>query len=62
MTQAATSLKCFRCGHMGADVKTIVEASDLPGAFHIFNACSDAEACRARLRAKAQESNYAQQP
>ena len=47
---------CARCGFEGPGVSTQVERADATdGAYHVFTACADVEACWAWGQAKARE-------
>ena len=52
-------VRCCQCSYEGPGVKTAVERSNATdGAYHIFAACADAEACQERataVKAKARE-------
>ena len=60
MTQVpATHLRCVQCGHEGPSVAFQCHVdkadSEFEGEYHLSIRCADAEACEARLRAKARE-------
>ena len=55
MTQKAYAC-CARCGFEGPGVRMQVERADATdGAYHVYTACVDQEACWARVQAKARE-------